>query len=360
MKNKSILFVLEYILIVITILVYVGINVIKVDPFFHYHKPDVGKYYYRLNNQRSQNDGILKFFDYDAIMVGSSMTENFSTTEIDSLFGVKSVKTPFSGGRYKEINTAVETGLMHNTELKTVFRCLDLNMFAWDKDEKRTDLGEYPTYLYDVNIFNDVKYIFNRDVVFNRTYPMIVAEKNGEPSGIDDFDSYSTWEGDLRYGMSAVSPKGIEWDRDSIPEQDVLTEEDKQTILGNIRQNVTSLPQKNPDVKFYYFFSPYSAVWWNKQIMSGKFYYQIEAEKIVIEELLDCDNVKLFSFNNATDITTNMDNYKDTLHYGEWINSQMLEYMNEGKYQITKDNYISYLEEEKDFYLKFDYSQLNE
>ena len=45
-----------------------------------------------------------KHFDYDAIITGTSMTENFLSSEFDSLFGVNSVKTTFSGASYKEIN----------------------------------------------------------------------------------------------------------------------------------------------------------------------------------------------------------------------------------------------------------------
>lgn len=78
-----------------------AINVI-VDPFFHYHKPLPGLFYI-LNNERYQNNGILKHFDYDAIITGTSMTENFKTSEFDKLFNVNSIKIPFSGATFKEI-----------------------------------------------------------------------------------------------------------------------------------------------------------------------------------------------------------------------------------------------------------------
>ena len=40
-----------------------------IDPFFHYHKPLEGLSY-PLNNERYQNDGIVKHFDYDAVITG--------------------------------------------------------------------------------------------------------------------------------------------------------------------------------------------------------------------------------------------------------------------------------------------------
>ena len=47
-----------------------------------------------------------------------------------------------------------------------MLRPLDYSHLAEDKDAMRQDMGEYPTYLYDRNLLNDVKYLYNRDVVF--------------------------------------------------------------------------------------------------------------------------------------------------------------------------------------------------
>ena len=39
--------------------------VVYIDPYMHYHKPIITKFYYELDSQRYQNDGITKYFDYD-------------------------------------------------------------------------------------------------------------------------------------------------------------------------------------------------------------------------------------------------------------------------------------------------------
>ena len=84
----------------------------------------------------------------------------------------------------------------------------------------------------------------------------------------------------------------------------------------------------------------------------------IEIEKYAIELILECPNIKLFSFNTMTDITMNLDNYKDTLHYGEWINSKMLEYMKNDIGLLTKNNYKKYIEAEEKLYLNYQYNDL--
>ncbi len=55
-----------------------------------------------------------------------------------------------------------------------------------------------------------------------------------------------------------------------------------------------------------------------------------------------------------------MNNYKDTTHYGEWINSQMLSYMKANIGLLTKENYRTYLDNERKFYREFDYNSLFE
>lgn len=160
------------------------------------------------------------------------------------------------------------------------------------------------------------------------------------------------------FGIKTVCPNGISEITKGEPIH--LSDAEKETIAGNISQNVTSLAKENPEITFYYFFTPYSVIWWKDQVSSGSIYKQIEAEEYIIKMILECDNIKLFSFNNRTDITCDLNNYKDFVHYGQWINSLILRWMHDGEYQITKDNYKSYLEDEFNNYFDMDYYSLNE
>lgn len=78
----------------------------------------------------------------------------------------------------------------------------------------------------------------------------------------------------------------------------------------------------------------------------------------MIEMILDCPNIRLFSFNLMTEITTNFDNYKDPTHYGEWVNSAILRYMKMDEGLLTKENYQDYLRRERELYMNYDYGKL--
>lgn len=354
MKTKSKIWIKGYFIIVLGVLSAIGALVVRVDPFFHYHKPDTERYYYPLDNQRSMNDGIARHFEYDALITGTSMAENFRTTEMDAIFGVHAIKIPFAGGPYEEINESVGRALDYNPGLMTVIRCMDMAYFFDPKDRKTP--SEPPAYLYDNNIVNDVKYIFNRDVIFDRVYPMVRANKDETAPGMESFDDSSNWMVIYSFGRNSVLEDEI-----VLAEEDThITEEERAIIHGNIEQNITSLPERYPDVTFYYFFSPYSAAWWETKVTDGTIYKQIEAEECIIEQILEYDNIKLFSFNNRTDVTTDLNNYKDEIHYGEWINSLMLKWMHDDQYLLTKENYKDYLSQELSFYTSYDYSLLRE
>lgn len=100
MKEKT--WLTGYFSIVIVLLCAIGLIIYDIDPYIHYHYPRTEKYAYELTmqNERYQNDGIMKHFEYDAVITGTSMTEQFRTTEVDELFGTKSIKVPYSGAYY--------------------------------------------------------------------------------------------------------------------------------------------------------------------------------------------------------------------------------------------------------------------
>lgn len=237
-------------------LVGISFSTYHVDPFFHYHKPYLSRYYYELNNQRSQNDGIIKHFNYDAVITGTSMASPFKTSEANHLFDRDFIKVTFSGAYYKELNDSIETALKVNPNIKTVIRSLDLAYCDKISDEGRADLGDYPTYLYDNNVLNDVYYLLNRDIIFGRVYPMIIGHLHGSDTGITDFDDYPGYMESLPSGINTVKPDGITVFEPT--EYLHLSEQDKNIISSNLYQNVIRVADEYPNVEFYYYFPPYS------------------------------------------------------------------------------------------------------
>ncbi len=337
----------------VLILIIGGAITTVIDPFFHYHAP-LNFLEYPINNQRYQNDGIAKNFKYDAIIIGTSMVENFKTTEFDEVYNVHSIKVPYSGASYKEINDALERAIKANPELGTVIRCLDYNRLMDDKNALTHEPDSYPNYLYDDFLLNDTNYIFNKTVLFRETWEVIAYTKQGEKT--PGFDEYCSWSDASSFGKEFLdaSYKRPEKSKEIFEMQ----ETDYIKLRENITQNVINLAQKNPQVKFYYFFPPYSIYYWDSLYRKGNLEAQLNAEKEALELILECDNVYIFSFFDEFDLICNLDNYKDFLHYSGEINSQILKWMNNGEHRITKENYKEYCDIVYDFYTSYDYDTL--
>ena len=357
MKNRT--WLISYFLIVLVCMGAITGLVWYVDPYFHYHAPRP-EYYYELNStmERSVNDGITRNFDYDSIITGTSMTENFKTSEAEEIFGGEFVKLPYAGGYYKEINGNLKKAFETHDEIKTVIRGMDLGYMCVGEDDKRTDMGEYPEYLYDDNIFNDVKYVFNKDVIRNIINVQLFGDKKEQEPGHTSFDEYGNWMAsfDGHFTREEVLKDFVIPEE---PEEKIsLSAEDANIVKQNIRLNVTALAKEHPETEFYYFFPPYSIAWWGTLYGDGELERHVEMERIMMEEVLECPNIHFYSFNNFPDIVQDLSRYKDIWHYGEDTNSLLLQYMKEGKGLITKDNYEAYLQEILDMYTNYDYSTL--
>lgn len=340
------------------VLVLLAGMVILVDPDFHYRAP-LSKKGYSLDDERFQNDGIVRNFDYDAIITGTSVTQNFKTSECDRLFGTKTIKVSYSGGTYKEINDNLKRAFDTGKDIKMVVRSLDYSgsFLIGDKDDMNSQLVNpslYPEYLYDNNIWNDVNYFLNKSMLISS---LVTIKHMAAGTRQISFDSYNNWNGDYSFGRDAVLAT-FERGDGQLRKAVQLSESEKQMLLGNLEQNVIDLVSQYPTTEFYLFFPPYSICYWDTARQEGKLEYTLEAERVAIEELLKYDNIHLFSFNDKFDWTCNLDNYKDRVHYGEWINSAILECMSQGKYQLTADNYLDYLQEVEDFYSTYDYEQI--
>ena len=335
------------------ILLFSGI-VIYTDPYFHYHKPQ-DNLDYVLGNQRYQNNGISKHFEYDAIITGTSMTENFRVSQLNELFDVNAIKLPYSGASFKEINNSLIKSISYNPNIKMIVRGLDTDAILHRKDHMSYD--NMPNYLYDNNIFNDLNYLLNKDLYFNDLRYLCLEPTIDNKSELD-FDEYSRWMDDSEFGYDKVIVTYNRPDHIDYETQKALDETYKPIVYDNIKQNVTSIVTDNPNVEFYYFFTPLSILHFDKENRRGILEEVFNHLEYATELMLEHDNIKLYSILDNYDIITNLDNYKDVAHHKDYINELMLENMKNNVGLLTKNNYKQHFNELRNFYLTYDYESI--
>lgn len=320
------------------------------DPYFHFHKP-FSFVSYRLYDERYTNDGISRHFDYDTIITGTSMAQNFKPSELDALFGVQSVKETFSGAGYQELSQNLERALRRNGNLTTIIWTMDYNGIIREKDW--TQYEGYPEYLYDDNPWNDVKYVFNKSIFYHGVLTNIMKTIIGQPS--TTMDEYSAW--DKETGLKYIMESYGRWE-EKVPMEEGLEPEEREMVAANIKENFVDLVNQYPNTTFYIFLTPYSICFWDSLNQEGMMLRQFEAEQIATELLLACPNVRLYNFNDQYEVICNLDYYRDKEHYSPEINSRILQWMSQDIGRVTKDNYLDNIAKEKEFYLNYDYESI--
>lgn len=349
MSHKS--FFIRTIVSVLAVLLIFCLMTVIVDPFFHYHAP-LDKLEYPIKDQRHQNDGVLRNFDYDSIIIGTSMTENFYATQWDELFDAKTVKTSLSGSYLKESADRLKRAFDSKNEIKYVVRSLDFYSLIAYKDT--VSEYDYPTYLYDDNIFNDVKYLLNKSVFFNETLKVLSYTSQGNKTM--SFDEAYNWANNYSYGKQFVLERYTRAEKSDVVNTSL--EDKKQIIKENIEQNIISLACEHPETEFYLFYPPYSIVVWDSWNQHGNLEMNIEIMRYVSQLLMGYDNIHLFSFNDDFDMICDLDNYKDLEHYGDWINKDIVKNMKTGKGLIKEENLDTHFDSLKNFYSKYDYESI--
>lgn len=348
---KPAVFLRKCLLTILIVLLLIVALVVVVDPYFHYHKP-LSFLSYRLYDERYINDGISRQFDFDSVITGSSMTQNFKSSQAEDLFGGVFVKETFSGAGFEEVSRNLDRALTRNPAIKRVIWGIDYNGLIRDRHWQGYE--DYPEYLYDDNLLNDVSYIFNKDILYHGVLNNLVMTVTGQPS--TTMDEYSSW------GAEATGLEGIFklYDRDNVQDDlpSYLTDEDRRTVIDNITGNIVELADKYPDVEFILFYPPYSICYWDELQLMNTFERQLEAEEVATSLLLECPNIKLYSFSDRYDLITDVSNYRDKEHYLSDTNENILSWICSDEGRVTKENYLERIAKERDYYGSYDYESI--
>ena len=171
--------------IILLPLIIVGTLIAVVDPFFVYHAP-LENAYYIVDNQLEQNPGMAKHFEYDSVMLGSSMTTNFDTAMFDERLGCEMLKLSYNAAYPHDIDKIMKIVTREKDTLKYAFLCVDITNYMY---EPGTLSYPYPEHLYDNNILNDLEYLLSKDVLLD-----YVHEAYRQKSEIKVNEIYWHWQ----------------------------------------------------------------------------------------------------------------------------------------------------------------------
>lgn len=337
--------------------------VVAVDPFFHYHKPLTNLLYYRLPAQDLLflNDGILRHFDYEGLLIGTSMVENTDVTPLEEAYDARFVKAIYPGATFGDLDEAIRTALDAQPHVRVVVRSPDTSHLLDEPDRTVYPTDEMPAYLYDTNPLNDAPYVLSWQVLRQRCVPMLLGRLRGASPGIDSFDQYGNWMASEESGHTGAAY--VLEGKDSYVPADEFSQLEpvrRAEIDESIEDDVLATIRANPQVEFVFYIPPYGITWWMDKCENGTIEMRRAAEEELLSRLVACENVRVFGFQNLFDVTTNLDLYRDRQHFTSPVNELMLQKMEAGEGLLTKDSYRAYLDEVYEFYESYDYAALFE
>lgn len=311
-----------------------ALTVVVFDPFFQYHKPVKGLKAV-LTDKEYQCVGSLKNFDYDSVVAGSSVSENYYNDWFNQGFDCKVIKAIRSYGATADLCYLLDIAFAERN-LKYVFYNLDSAALTADP-ETTYELTGCPMYLYDDNYINDIEYWLNKGVLMEKIPYMIASSVIGD---YDENNSYNwaQWKefnSDMILGLYIRKPSVSEMKPADFYE-DIL-EKNLDLLLKRINTH--------PETTFYIFIPPYSMLWWDNIYREGDTEAYLYNMERAMEELLACDNVKFFYFQNDREVITDLENYMDIIHFSPEINHYICENLINGGHRIDEQNYRENIDE---------------
>ncbi|OCR14241.1 hypothetical protein [Helicobacter pullorum] len=325
------------------------------DPLQLFHKPIFRETTF-FGDMRLAARGIIRYYDFDSVILGTSMLENTSAKEAGEKLGGKWVNLSLWGSAYNERAVILEYLFGYKKPQKIIY---SLESFTIDtiKDSSRFD------YLYDGNPLDDFKIYLNdkfmscalewkksANCIGRRDLEELLKWSNHEDLKIL-FGGFEKW---LKYGKKETIAmlKNIK-DAPFVIKKDNFDLEKQRSY---IQTYVLDFVAENPQTQFYFIVPTYSRL--SYRIGSGDFdnkafYNRALNLKWFVQELEKYPNAKIYGF-DTLDYADDVANYKDFTHYNVDMNSLHLDSIKQGKHILDSNNIDSYLKAMEDKIKNYD------
>ncbi|WP_197498791.1 hypothetical protein [Halodesulfovibrio spirochaetisodalis] len=264
--------------------------------------------------QRFQNAAIAKNFGrrYNAVIIGTSLSENFSTDEMRRKLGVDTMNLSISGAEFNEMLTVLNYTLSRNPQVKTVFwGLLPRHVFASEHHAELPDT--FPAFLYNDSDLDDLKAYFSKRFLLT---PQTKDEN-------DIWSWYSYYKSNGFFSRKCYFDSACLLMDEKIPPVDYTVDN-----IPKLEEVLTA----HPDRTFYVFTPPRSGLFLNRH--ADEYHRAL----LALSTLLAYPNLRLFDFTQMRSVTMDISRYKDVGHYDAAANSAMVTAFAENRYRIVPEN----------------------
>lgn len=346
------------------------------DPIQIFHKSFIKSDLHLHGNMRQQAAGITNNYEFDSIILGTSMLENTSAFEATKIVGGNFVNISLSGSSFFERELVLSYALKKKN-LKNVIYSLDSSSYIdLNKSHKSYPINTY-NFLYDENYFNDFKAYWNKKffkcfLTFSTKPNCIGNKKTLEyPNVWFTNKTHSDRFGGLDNWFKANNDEQIKGAFSSIVSTSEKIKKGEKISLDGIEEKITKSKQyideylldnvkKYSNTKFIFVFPPYSRMLYAQWKQYNQPNYEIHKAiiKYLVQQSVLYKNLEIYGYEDK-EFLDDIANYKDLSHYHQWVNSMMLQsFKNKSEFLTIEnvDNYIKVAEDKAQNYNVFEIS----
>jgi len=317
----------------IILLLGIGLASYVIDPFFQFRVNESGHYFL---NPWLQNGGLARNYDYNTVVLGSSMVQNYDMTILRKKDpSIKPVKLSTGGMNNKEMEYLYS--FVKKDSVKSFIINLDIPQFNLGFEEVR-----YPRFLYEGTFQNKIEYMYGyeaciRFIPIDLILPLYLKDKTEIPVEYKmkiELDQIGNSSHQNHYGAGYVKDMYLKGQTVSVQNMNGMEER----MRNKLDTLLTTIDMNNyKDIQYTFVLSPYSALYWYHTKKCGYHDQFIDFLYHLNRTMEKCDNVRLMLFFDMDEIT-DLDNYADISHFNPALTNKVLENIYNPIYELDSSN----------------------
>jgi hypothetical protein len=330
------------------------------DPLQLFHKPLTRDDITFHSDMRMQAAGIINNYDFDAVILGSSMLANTSTAEAQKLFGMNFFNLSIDGSSFFERDIILNYLLAKKSQIKAIIYSFDTVYISQSKEREGFPTKNFD-YLYDNWQYNDMRAYLNEKYIhclFSvSTSKQCIGSSSPDknPSSWSHRKEHSARFGGLQYWLKNRHNQQIQESlhaiRHAINQIDPKRLPNKTQVNQKIAHAKKYIDQyflryveQSKHIDFIVIFPPYSRVKFAIMAQTQKDEYEIH--KAILQYMSEKDeefaNLRVYAFEDES-FLNDISLYKDLSHYQAEINRWMLAAIKYNQGRLTPAKIEAYL-----------------
>ncbi len=304
----------------------------RVDPLNFYRMPARAPY---LSEQaRYRNPGLARHADYDAAILGTSVSLGFDRRHLDEKLGVRSLNLAMQGASAHEQALLLGVALRSGRVRRVVW---DLNYeFFRGSPEWVSDYdGPFPMNFFDTNPWNEVPhYLLNWDVA--KISARVLLHR--APPG--DVDELTQLHAPRPPGLASVRAAYDRARRGAFVFKTQPAEFTPALTAASFDANCLALIRAHPEVQFDLYFPAFSIAYHAlvREVAPPAFEAMLAWKEDIARKVVALPNVRLHDFQGRAEIVRDFARYTDTVHCDARTHDLLIEAFASGGNRATPES----------------------